>query len=87
MGLASMSIIQEISMKVIGSNHINGILGEWELGKRSGYGKYHYGATGNAYEGYWKNHLPNGMGKEFFADGSKFQGIINLNSLFSRKLC
>lgn len=70
MDLVSISIIQEINMKVIYSN--NDILGEWSLGKRSGYGKYYYAASGNVYEGYWKNHLPNGMGKEFFADGSKF---------------
>jgi hypothetical protein len=43
------------------------------LGNLSGFGTCLY-ANGNIYEGNWLDHLPNGSGKEIFANGSSFKG-------------
>ena len=56
-------------------------VGEWEGGKRNGYGKFYYN-NGNIYEGYWKNDIKEGFGILYYNDRTKYIGSFKNDNIY-----
>lgn len=52
----------------------NEYCGNYEAGKRNGYGVCKYGASGDKYEGLWKDDEYSGWGRYTWSDGGYYQG-------------
>ena len=53
-------------------------IGMWSNYKMEGYGVFTYSDSFNhKYQGDWQNNKKHGKGKEFFSDGSFFEGLFH----------